>query len=96
MIGYMERVAAVLAVVEVGSPPPAVAYILRAVGVDCVCEGARIVLVDGLLLLERGEAGAWSGRSLQPGEEDAPPLTGQDLADALGWAVPMPVMGVGR
>ena len=81
------REAAICAVVG-GAAPMEVACALRAAGADCLCEGARIVLLDALLLLERGEGGAWSGRSLLPGDEDGDVLRGEALVDALGWSIP--------
>ena len=87
MSARLMREAAVCAVVE-GAPPGDVACALRAAGADCLCEGARVVLLSALLLLERGEGGAWSGRSLLPGDEDGDVMAGAALVDALGWSIP--------
>ena len=81
------REAAICAVTR-GAPPPKVASALRAAGADCICEGARVVLLGALLLLEGAPGAPWRARSLLPGDEDGDVLRGEALVEALEWSIP--------
>lgn len=79
-----ESMVQLLGALEAGAE--AAVEVLRALGVDLVWEGERIVLIDARFLLERVD-GVWEGQALVDGLDDEV-LTGAELEDALVWVVP--------
>jgi hypothetical protein len=86
MSRHLDRVEAVIRALAIS--PQEGAQALRAAGVKCVWEGSQIVLYEALQRLEQLEDGQWVGWSLMPGDEDAPPNTGEAVRDTLMYAVP--------